>query len=122
MIEFRNLTRKPIPRTIFKKLYQKIFRGKRLEVSVVFAPPALMRKLNKTYRKKDKAANVLSFLLEQGSPDARRMGSGEIFLNVQEPDLPRLFVHGCLHLLGYDHKQEKDAQKMEALERRFLNK
>ena len=93
------------------------------DLSVVFAPPALMRKLNETYRKKDKAANVLAFFygkLRLGGRTAK--WSGEIFLNVKERDLPHLFAHGCLHFLGYDHKTAQEAQVMEEKEQNVLKK
>lgn len=119
MLEFRNLSKKRIEYGAYKKLYKKIFK-KGFELSVVIAPHALMKKLNKTYRGKEKAANVLSFMLEKDA--------GEIFLNAGLPtqagenDLRYLFVHGSLHLLGYDHKKNKDAEKMENLEKKILNK
>lgn len=118
MISFTNLTKKKIPTPVFKELYKKIFSTKGgqvkddIELSVVFAPPAKMKKLNVQYRNKHKVANVLSFLLEKGV--------GEIFLNATEKGLPRLFVHGSLHLKGYDHEKDADAEKMEALERKIL--
>ncbi|MDO8664458.1 MAG: rRNA maturation RNase YbeY [Candidatus Liptonbacteria bacterium] len=116
MVEFKNLSGKRVQYGAYKKLYKKIFRkGKKgFELSVVFAPPSLMRKLNKECRGKDKTANVLSFALEKDS--------GEIFLNAGEKNLPYLFLHGSLHLLGYDHKKNKDAEKMENLEKKILNK
>lgn len=117
MIFFANLTKKPIRKASFVKLYKKIFFTRdeqaQLELSVVFASPTFMRKLNKTYRKKDKVANVLSFLLEKGV--------GEIFLNRNEKNLPNLFVHGCLHLKGYDHEDDANAVKMERMEDKILN-
>ena len=112
MIELRNLTRKRVNYGLYRRIFRKIFKNKSFELSVVFASPALMKKLNIQYRKKHKSANVLSFLI------APRIG--EIFLNAQERDLPHLFVHGCLHLLGYDHKNDKDATYMERLERKLL--
>ena len=87
---------------------------------MVFAPPVLMRKLNRQYRGKNKTANVLSFLIEKNR--------GEIFLNINllaqagEKNLPYLFLHGMLHLKGYDHKKTKDAKKMEKLEKKILKK
>lgn len=129
MISFTNLTKKPIRRAVFQKLYWRIFPKGDFELSVVFAPPALMKKLNIIYRGKNKAANVLSF--DFGSPDVKsgprlqiknklvRRG-GEIFLNIKERDLPYLFVHGCLHLLGHDHKKNKEALRMERLEQKIL--
>ncbi|KKT40998.1 MAG: putative rRNA maturation factor [Candidatus Giovannonibacteria bacterium GW2011_GWA2_44_13b] len=119
LIEFRNLTKRRVSTAEFKKLYKKIFPGK-FELSVVFAPPVLMRKLNRQYRGKNKTANVLSFLIEKNR--------GEIFLNINllaqagEKNLPYLFLHGMLHLKGYDHKKTKDAKKMEKLEKKILKK
>lgn len=107
----------------YKELYKKIFilRKKNFNLSVVFAPSPMMRRLNKKYRGKNKPANVLSFLLEKNLP-GRQTGSGEIFLNAKEKNLSYLFLHGALHLLGYDHKTNKDAKKMESLEKKILNK
>ena len=108
MISFKNLTKKTIRYEIFKKLYKKIFL-KKFELSVVFAPPLLMAKLNKTYKHKNKPADVLSFPLEKGR--------GEIFLNGNRPNLPYLFAHGAFHLLGYDHETESQAELMKKKER-----
>lgn len=108
MIAIRNLTSKRVNTAIFKKLYSKIF-GAKFELSLVIAGVKLMRALNKKYRGKDKAANTLSFLLLRGR-------QGEIFLNSGEKDMPRLFVHSALHLLGFDHKTKKRAQSMERKE------
>ena len=114
MIEFRNLTRQPLPTGVFKKLYRRIFasRAKRFNLSVVFAGPSRMRALNRRYRGKDKTADVLSFLLDKRN--------GEIFLNVQMASLLFLFVHGCLHLLGYNHTKDADAVRMERKEQYIL--
>ena len=123
MIEFRNLTKKRINTAEFKELYNKIFPPKhpessrKFELSVVFAQPHFMRRLNKQYRGKNKTANVLSFALEKG-----KVGPGEIFLNIKEKKLPYLFLHGMLHLKGYDHVKKSDARKMEKLEQKILNK
>ncbi len=123
MIEFRNLTKKPIKTATFARLARKVFKNRNFELSVVFAGGSLMRTLNRERRGKNKIANVLSFLLEESSSDARseRGGRGEIFLHRAERDLPHLFVHGCLHLLGYDHQNEKEAIHMEQLEHKILS-
>ena len=113
MIEFTNLTSKPIRRAKFEKLYRTTM-PKNFALSVVFAPPSLMRKLNKTYRKKDQTANVISFLLDKNI--------SEIFLNSNEKNLFHLFVHGCLHVLGYGHKTTKKAMAMEKKEQLVLRK
>ena len=88
MIEFKNLSGKRVRYGAYKKLYKKIFykSGNSFWLSAVFAPPSLMRRLNKKYRGKNKPANVLSFLLEKNLP-GRQTGTGEIFLNAKEKNL-----------------------------------
>ncbi len=128
MIEFCNLTRTHISTVSLERLYKRIFSKNEFEVSVVFMGDARMRQLNKKHRGKDKVANVLSFLLDGGSSDVRmtrsrrQRGAGEIFLHVHEKDIEHLFVHGCLHLLGYDHIDDKDASRMEKKERDILKR
>lgn len=109
MIEFRNLTRRRVNTKIFRKLADKIFKNK-FDVSLVFASPALMRKLHK-----NKNADTLSFLYKEE-------GTGEIFLNVSEKNLPYLFVHSALHLLGFKHGKKNDAKKMEREELKILTR
>ena len=121
MIEIRNLTKRRADTGTIKRLYGKIF-NKKFKLSVVLASPALMRKLNKERRGKNKIADVLSFLYKEER-------AGEIFLNASLPrrhagekNLPYLFIHGSLHLLGYKHKKNKDAKKMERKELNILKK
>ena len=74
--------------------------GKSYELSLVFIGETTSRKLNKQYRQKDKATNVLSFPLDKKS--------GEIFIT---PSVAKkeghsvgfLFIHGLLHLKGLEH-------------------
>jgi probable rRNA maturation factor len=107
--------------------------GRNAELSVVFTDDAHIRALNRSYRGKDRATNVLSF------PAARFAGSrgvmlGDVVLAAEtvaaeakasglalEAHLTHLIVHGFLHLLGYDHDQDKDAATMERLETVILS-
>ncbi|HVT34911.1 MAG TPA: rRNA maturation RNase YbeY [Nevskiaceae bacterium] len=86
--------------------------------------------LNKQYRGKDKPTNVLSF---QGDRAAQTLGDLVICAPVvarearEQGKSPRahwahMVVHGCLHLIGYDHERDRDAEKMEALEKKILRK
>lgn len=71
--------------------------------------------------------NVLSFIAPKGfpRPDRRGVFLGELYLN---PDYIRrrgenfdhLLIHGFLHLLGYDHRQERDRMRMEKKEKALL--
>lgn len=87
-----------------------------------------IRGLNRTYRDRDTATDVLSFPLK----DQWDSSLGEIIISVETADRQRegqplsdeilqLFVHGLLHLMGYDHETEEDSGKMRPLERMFLD-
>ncbi|MBI1974409.1 MAG: rRNA maturation RNAse YbeY [Candidatus Zambryskibacteria bacterium] len=85
--------------------------GKKYELSLVLAKDALMRRLNRTYRGKDKSVNVLAFPLSKTS--------GEIFINparVEPFGTKHLFVHALLHLKGMRH-----GAKMNKVEQQLLN-
>lgn len=111
------------------------------EVAVIFIGDKKMRELNQIYRNKDKVSNVLSFsadphpTLSRGErvTQGRVRDLGNIFICLPEAkreakkygltveyEIVRLAVHGFLHLLGYDHIQEKDCRKMEEVENRIL--
>ncbi|AXA37377.1 MAG: rRNA maturation RNase YbeY [Candidatus Hydrogenedentota bacterium] len=104
------------------------------EVSVVFVDEPEMRMLNKNYRGKDKATDVLAFPMNEGrfaalNPDllgdivvcvpAARKQAEEKDQSL-ERELSVLLIHGLLHLLGYDHQHEKEERKMRELESEYL--
>jgi probable rRNA maturation factor len=104
------------------------------ELAIVLTDDAAVRKLNRRWRGSDKATNVLSFpahgLVPPGS-GPRPLGDVVIAYETmareaQEQGLPlthhltHLAVHGFLHLLGYDHESETEAETMEQLERDIL--
>ncbi len=111
------------------------------EVSVVLASDERVRELNGLYRAQDKATNVLSFPACDGPDDPSEPGLpladespypqllGDVILARQtvcreadEQDkalsdhLSHLVVHGVLHLFGYDHQSDGEAEVMEGLE------
>ena len=104
------------------------------EVSLVFTNDAAMRDLNAEWREKDRPTNVLSFPLKQISPGDQplpMMGdvvfayetiareADELMLTF-EAHLTHLLAHGFLHLLGYDHEEDDEAEIMEWLEVQIL--
>jgi probable rRNA maturation factor len=117
-----------------------------VEMSLVLADDALVQTLNRDYRDKDKPTNVLSFALLDDLDDtdedaddvlAREEGMpiliGDVILafeTVQREALEQgksfgdhlthLVIHGVLHLLGYDHQSDPDADRMERLETSIL--
>jgi probable rRNA maturation factor len=120
------------------------------ELSIVFTDDAGIRRLNREWRGKDSATNVLSFpqaFPQAGGPQAggpepggmilgENSGSGllgDVILAAEtvrgeavlagkplEDHMAHLIVHGFLHLLGYDHEADDEAEKMEQLERLAL--
>jgi len=104
------------------------------ELGVVFTDDARIRDLNAGWRGKDKATNVLSFPAfpeTKSGPLPPLLGdivlaaetvAGEAALEGKplENHISHLVVHGLLHLLGYDHETEAEADEMEATERRIL--
>ncbi len=101
------------------------------EVNIVFTDDAAIRVLNKRWRDQDKATNVLSFA--QDGPGLKAGMLGDIVLaqetvareaaldgKLLNHHIAHLIVHGFLHLLGYDHQNDTDAQTMEDLERKAL--
>ncbi len=101
-------------------------------IAVALMDDRAMRKLNKAYRGKDKPTNVLSFPSGEAAEGKRRrlgdvalaLGTVKREAKAQGKSIPdhvtHLMVHAVLHLLGYDHESEPDAEEMEALERKVL--
>ena len=111
-----------------------------VEIAVRLTGDVEVQSLNRDYRQKDKPTNVLSFPMIEpdlicGLADTghREILLGDIVLaretctreaeerNVSiEAHATHLIVHGTLHLLGYDHVQDDEAEKMESLERQIM--
>lgn len=99
-------------------------------VSIALASDDEVAALNAAYRGKTKATNVLSFPACRGAPSGFL---GDIALAAEivarEADeqgvsvihhVQHLVIHGLLHLMGYDHQSDQDAERMEALETSIL--
>ncbi|WP_110749793.1 rRNA maturation RNase YbeY [Phyllobacterium leguminum] len=105
------------------------------ELSIVFTDDAAIQRLNAEWRGKDKPTNVLSFPafpVEAGERPGPMLGdiviaretvAREAALEIKPFDhhLTHLIVHGLLHLLGYDHENDEEAEEMEGWERRILH-
>jgi probable rRNA maturation factor len=100
------------------------------EIEVILTDDAAIRELNREHRGKDKATDVLSFPLEGDLP-GQPLGSLVISLDhvtqkakelghTPEEELALLFIHGLLHLLGYDH--ETDRGEMRAREAELIRR
>ena len=105
------------------------------EVSILLTDDATVHTLNKNYRNVDRPTNVLSFaaLDDESEPVVDPMLLGDIVVAFETTKreageqgssfadhLFHLVVHGMLHLIGYDHVEDWEAEEMEALEIKIL--
>ncbi|HUU66953.1 MAG TPA: rRNA maturation RNase YbeY [Methyloceanibacter sp.] len=101
------------------------------ELTIVLTDDAEMRSLNRQWRDKDAPTNVLSFSAGDVPGEPGPLGDVVIAYetaakeasddNIALADhVSHLVIHGVLHLLGFDHVQDDEAERMEDLERRGL--
>ncbi|RJT38734.1 rRNA maturation RNase YbeY [Mesorhizobium waimense] len=125
--------RRLVDRAVSSALAETVTDG-RSELSIVFSDDAHIRTLNAGWRGKDKPTNVLSFPafpFPKGGPLPPMLG--DIVLAAEtvakeagledkplENHITHLVIHGLLHLLGYDHETDAEAEEMEAIERSAL--
>jgi probable rRNA maturation factor len=131
--------KRPAAKTIVKKAIlaaAKAASTSPSELAIVLSDDSAMQKLNRDWRGKNAPTNVLSF--PAALPGKTRSASlyiGDIVIAYQtvareaaaeskpfNHHLAHLAIHGFLHLLGYDHDNDRDAQKMERLERKILKR
>lgn len=148
MLEILNTTKQKFCRRKANRITEGIlnfYRMPKAEVSLVVVGDQKMRTLNRDFHGQDKTTDVLSFPADkQVSRVSNNQYLGEIFINISETARvykyesmfqelglkPRnktyifyfLLVHGLLHLVGYQDKQEKDRQAMLALGEKFMKK
>ena len=127
MLDIQNTTKqKPLSKEADFVLIKDSILGKKYELSLVFGGDQKSRKLNWQFRKKTYIPNVLSFPIDENI--------GEIFINIKKSKsesknfemseknyIKFLFIHGCLHLKGYDHGEEMEKLE-DKFSKKFLNK
>lgn len=109
-------------------------RRRRTSVNVLIAGEPAAHEFNHRYRGRDYATNVLSFPADP-LPDGNADAIGDLVLcapviareareqgKTSRDHYAHLTVHGVLHLLGHEHEDEANAERMEALERRILGR
>ncbi|NPA65119.1 MAG: rRNA maturation RNase YbeY [Epsilonproteobacteria bacterium] len=112
MIEIENRTRFEIPLDIIERIAQKLTQK---DIELIVTDDEEIQKLNKTFRSIDKPTDVLSFPLQ----DTPHAPLGSIVISVDQvheaakryghspkEEFLLLFIHGLLHLLGYDHETD----------------
>ncbi len=107
----------------FPKKYK--FLNKKVTFTLLLSNNKNIKKLNKIFRKKNKSTDILSFPLDEKIKISKNTYLGDIIISYNYLDKPRsqdlksfkkkvtkIFIHGFLHLLGFDHKKNKDYSKM----------
>ena len=107
----------------FPKKYK--FLNKKVTFTLLLSNNKNIKKLNKVFRKKNKSTDILSFPLDKKIKITKNTYLGDIIISYNYLDKPRsqdlklfkvkvikIFIHGFLHLLGFDHKKNRDYSKM----------
>ncbi len=104
-------------------------------INVVFVNDDYIRALNKAYREKDRPTDVLSFNYLKDFHEGDSELVGEVYISVEttrrqaeenkdtfENELTKLFVHGLLHIHGYDHEEDEEYLEMRKREMAVLKR
>ena len=107
----------------FPKKYK--FSNKNVSFTLLLSNNKNIKKLNKDFRNKNKPTDILSFPLEKKTKISKNIYLGDIIISYNYLDKPKsqdlklfkekvikIFIHGFLHLLGFDHSKNKDYSKM----------
>ena len=119
---------------ILKNLPKKyILKNKKTIITVLLSGNSKIKKLNKVFRKKNMPTDILSFPIKK-SIDNKLFYLGDIIISFEFMNRPKtikllefkkkvikIFIHGFLHLNGFDHKKNKDFYKMQKEENKIYN-
>ncbi len=118
------------------KNFPKKFRfpNKKVYFTLLFSNNKKIKALNRKFRNKNKHTDILSFPFEYKMKNFREIYLGDIVISFNYMNKPKnlnlkefrkktvkIFIHGFLHLLGYDHIKEKDYKKMLNMEKKIFN-
>ncbi len=116
----------------------KKYKKKKIFCTLLLSGNYEIKKLNKKFRKKNKTTDVLSFpfynkkQLKHNLTKKKQIYLGDIIINLNKIknkenknnfklEFNKLWIHGLIHLFGYEHKNDKDFIKMIKLEKKFLS-
>ena len=119
---------------ICKKFPKKFrFLNKRVYLTLLLSNNKRIKDLNRKFRNKNKHTDILSFPFEQKKKNFKEIYLGDIVISFNYMNKPKnlnskefkkktikIFIHGFLHLLGYDHIKEKNYKKMLKMEQKVF--
>lgn len=123
---------------IFENIKKVLCKDSDYDLSLTFVDDAKILEINRDYRNIDKATDVISFAIlddnELPQIEGMEVDLGDIFISIDTAkkqaenlnqtllqELEFLFVHGVLHLFGYDHMNEEDETEMFTLQRKIID-
>ena len=130
------------PKKYFSKKLKKIskiikfFKGKNITFTILLTSSINMKRLNKKFRNQNKSTDVLSFpflssnnlkFIKQKKLYIGDMATSYEIINSRTKknnfllEFDKAWVHGLLHLIGYNHIKNQDYSKMNKIEKRILN-
>ena len=132
-----------IPNNYIERKIKKLnLKNKNYKKNIIFCTLLLsntkvIKKLNSKFRKKNKSTDVLSFPfynkknLKKKIKNEKEIYLGDIIINLNKIrskkniknfklEFDKLWIHGLVHLFGYDHKKEKDYRKMSVVEKNYF--
>ena len=108
---------------LFPRKYR--FPNKKITLTLLLSNNKYIKKLNKNFRNKNKSTDILSFPLTKKTLISKKTYIGDIIISYNFMDKPKsqniknfkkkvikTFIHGFLHLLGFDHIKDKDYNRM----------
>ena len=132
----KKIKKKNVFLIIFANIFQKKFKfiNKKVYLTLLLSNNKNIKRLNKKFRNKDKHTDILSFPSEEKLKFLKKLYLGDIIISFNYIDKPKnlsnydfkvklikTFIHGFLHLLGFDHIREKEYKIMINEEKKFLN-
>ena len=119
---------------ILKNLPKKYsFKNKKTIITILLSNNLKIKQLNKIFRKKNKPTDILSFPIKK-KVNNKIFYLGDIIISYEFMNKPKkinfiefkekvtkIFIHGFLHLMGYNHKKNKDFEKMNKEEIKLYN-
>lgn len=117
MIEVNNLSNRRISKKFLQEVAEKTLGREKetsLELSIAVVDKKRIRELNRRYRKKDKATDVLSFTYGDFGeivlcPEIIETNARQYKFSFKK-ELTRVLIHGILHILGYNHQEMEKKQ------------
>ena len=116
----------------FKKKYK--FTNKKIYLTLLLSNNRNIKKLNKKFRNKNKHTDILSFPFKKNPKIFNKSYLGDIIISYNYMNKPinlksydfkikviKIFIHGFLHLLGFDHKKQKEYKIMLSEEQKIFN-